>query len=90
MNFNVIKLGKYKVVLGILWLSRHNSEIDWKNSKIQFTRYKYINNSETAERDAEFQGTRLGNQVKPRIKPKGKITKQNNNDYEKVREIMAI
>jgi hypothetical protein len=31
--------------------------------------------SKTAGRDAEFQGTRLGNQVKPRIKPKGKVAK---------------
>ena len=28
MNFNVTKLRKYKVVLEILWLSRHNLEID--------------------------------------------------------------
>jgi hypothetical protein len=28
INFNVIKLGKYKIVLGILWLSNHNPEID--------------------------------------------------------------
>ena len=28
MNFDVIKLRKYEVVLGIPWLSRHNLEID--------------------------------------------------------------
>jgi hypothetical protein len=31
--------------------------------------------SETAGRDTEFQGTRSGNQVKPRIKPKGEVAK---------------
>jgi hypothetical protein len=34
INFNVIKLGKYKIVLGIPWLSKHNPEIDWKTNKI--------------------------------------------------------
>jgi hypothetical protein len=34
INFNVIKLGKYKIVLRILWLSKHNPEIDWKTNKI--------------------------------------------------------
>ena len=34
MNFDVTKLGKYEVVLGIPWLSKHNLEIDWKNSEI--------------------------------------------------------
>jgi hypothetical protein len=28
INFNVIKLGKYKIVLRIPWLSKHNPEID--------------------------------------------------------------
>jgi hypothetical protein len=28
INFNVIKLGKYKIMLGILWLSKHNPEIN--------------------------------------------------------------
>ena len=54
MNFDVIKLRKYEVVLGIPWLSRHNLEIDWKNNKIQFIHYECINNSKTTERDAEF------------------------------------
>ena len=75
MNFNITKLGKYKMVLRILWLSRYNLEIDQKNNKIQFTHYKYINNSKTTERDIEFQGTGSGNQVKPRIKPRGKVIK---------------
>jgi hypothetical protein len=45
--------------------------------------------SETMGRDIEFQGTRLGNQVKPRIKPKGKVAKQNEHKYEKIKEIMV-
>jgi hypothetical protein len=28
INFNVIKLGKYKIVLRILWLSKHNPKIN--------------------------------------------------------------
>jgi hypothetical protein len=34
ISFDIIKLGKYKVVLGIPWLSKHNLEIDWKTNKI--------------------------------------------------------
>jgi hypothetical protein len=34
INFNVMKLGKYKIMLGIPWLSKHNPEIDWKTNKI--------------------------------------------------------
>jgi hypothetical protein len=40
-------------------------------------------------RDTEFQGTRLGNQVKLRIKPKGKVIKQNKHKYKKIKEIMV-
>jgi hypothetical protein len=28
INFNVMKLGKYKIMLRILWLSKHNLEIN--------------------------------------------------------------
>jgi hypothetical protein len=28
INFDVMKLGKYKIILRILWLSKHNLEID--------------------------------------------------------------
>jgi hypothetical protein len=28
INFNVMKLGKYKIMLRIPWLSKHNLEID--------------------------------------------------------------
>jgi hypothetical protein len=34
INFNVMKLGKYKIVLRIPWLSKHNPEINWKTNKI--------------------------------------------------------
>jgi hypothetical protein len=34
INFNVTKLGKYKIMLGIPWLSKHNLEINWKTNKI--------------------------------------------------------
>jgi hypothetical protein len=37
INFDVMKLGKYKIVLRIPWLSKHNLEINWKMNKIQFT-----------------------------------------------------
>ena len=49
-----------------------------------------MNNSKTTERDIEFQDTGPGNQIKLRIKPRGKVIKQNNNNYKKVRKIMAI
>jgi len=29
---------KWKVILGILWLICHNSEIDWRIGKIKMTR----------------------------------------------------
>jgi hypothetical protein len=47
-----------------------------------------MKHSETIGRDTEFQGTRLGNQIKPRIKPKGKVAKQNKHKYKKIKEIM--
>jgi hypothetical protein len=34
INFDMMKLGKYKIVLRILWLSKHNLKIDWKTNKI--------------------------------------------------------
>jgi hypothetical protein len=30
LNFNIIPMGWYDVVLGILWLKNHNPAIDWK------------------------------------------------------------
>jgi hypothetical protein len=37
INFNVMKLRKYEIVLRIPWLSKYNLEINWKTNKIQFT-----------------------------------------------------
>jgi hypothetical protein len=34
INFNMMKLGKYKIVLRIPWLNKHNLKIDWKTNKI--------------------------------------------------------
>jgi hypothetical protein len=34
INFNMMKLRKYKIMLRIPWLSKHNLEIDWKINKI--------------------------------------------------------
>jgi hypothetical protein len=34
-----------------------------------------MKHSKTIGRDTEFQGTELGNQIKPKIKPKGKVIK---------------
>ena len=36
LTFNIIPLGKYDVVLGSPWLSRHNPKIDWTNRSIRF------------------------------------------------------
>jgi hypothetical protein len=30
LNFNIILMGQYDVVLGIPWLKNHNPVIDWK------------------------------------------------------------
>jgi hypothetical protein len=48
-----------------------------------------MKHSKTIGRDIEFQGTGLGNQVKLRIKPKGKVIKQNKHEYKKIKEIMV-
>jgi len=34
---NVYDIKKYNVILEILWLSIHNSEINWKTRKIKIT-----------------------------------------------------
>jgi hypothetical protein len=34
ISFDIMKLGKYKIMLRIPWLSKHNLEIDWKTNKI--------------------------------------------------------
>ena len=38
-EIDVIGEQKWKVILGILWLACHNSEIDWKTGKVKITRY---------------------------------------------------
>jgi hypothetical protein len=35
-SFDVIPLGQYDVVLGILWLKNHNPDIDWKEKTLQW------------------------------------------------------
>lgn len=38
INFNVMPLGKYDIVLGIPWLKKHNPEVDWRTGKLELTR----------------------------------------------------
>ena len=37
-EINVIRGQKWKVILGIPWLARHNSEIDWRIGEVKMTR----------------------------------------------------
>jgi len=37
-KINVIGGQKWKVILGMPWLARHNSEIDWKTGEVKITR----------------------------------------------------
>jgi len=37
-EINVIRGQKWSVVLRILWLAHHNSEIDWRTEKVKMTR----------------------------------------------------
>ena len=39
MKIDVIKRQKQSIILGILWLTCHNPEIDWKIEKVKITRY---------------------------------------------------
>jgi hypothetical protein len=36
LNFDIIPMGRYDVVLGIPWLKNHNPAIDWKMGSLQF------------------------------------------------------
>jgi hypothetical protein len=36
LNFNIILMGWYNMVLGIPWLKNHNPAIDWKIGSLQF------------------------------------------------------
>jgi len=38
MEINVIRGQKWTVILGILWLTYHNPEIDWKTGEVKITR----------------------------------------------------
>ena len=38
MEINVIGGQKWSVILGMLWLARHNPEIDWKTGEVKMTR----------------------------------------------------
>jgi len=37
-SIDVIRGQKWSVILGILWLGRHNSEIDWKMGEVKMMR----------------------------------------------------
>jgi len=37
-EIDVIGEQKWKVILGMPWLARHNSEIDWKTGEVKMTR----------------------------------------------------
>jgi len=39
VEIGMIRGQKWNVILGILWLAYHNSEIDWKMEEIKMTRY---------------------------------------------------
>jgi hypothetical protein len=36
LNFDIVPMGRYDVVLGILWLKNHNPAINWKIGGLQF------------------------------------------------------
>jgi len=38
VTFNITRLGKKSMIIGITWLEQHNPEIDWKTGKMKFTR----------------------------------------------------
>ena len=39
VRMNVCKLGKTEVILGMLWLTAHNPEINWEMGEVKMTRY---------------------------------------------------
>jgi len=39
MEIDVIGGQKWMVILGMLWLARHNPEIDWRTGEVKMTRY---------------------------------------------------
>jgi len=38
MRMDICNLGKTKIILGMLWLTVHNSEINWKTGEVKMTR----------------------------------------------------
>jgi len=38
MRMDVCNLGRMEVILGMLWLPAHNSEIDWEKGEVKITR----------------------------------------------------
>ena len=38
MEIDVIREQKWTVILGIPWLARHNSKIDWRTGEVKMTR----------------------------------------------------
>jgi len=38
VQMDVCNLGKTEVILGILWLTAHNPEINWEKEKVKMTR----------------------------------------------------
>ena len=44
--FDIINIASYNIVLRILWLKKHNSQINWKQ-KIFIMKYKYVLDSES-------------------------------------------
>lgn len=40
IKFNILETGDYDIVLGILWLRKHNPSINWQSGRITFDRCK--------------------------------------------------
>ena len=38
MEIDVIRKQKWSVILGMLWLARHNPEIDWRTGEVKIMR----------------------------------------------------
>ena len=39
MEIDVIRGQKWSVILGMLWLTHHNPEIDWRTGEVKITRW---------------------------------------------------
>jgi hypothetical protein len=49
IKFNILEIGDYDIVLGILWLRKHNLSINWQTERITFNRYIYKKDYEEFE-----------------------------------------